>query len=84
LDEAFACHSRSGKIGLTAVRDNLRHASLRRLHSDNVKRAKHIGSAFDAFSATHFRSRRLMPPQAGSAQAFFACNDNLRFRAELT
>ena len=37
---------------LTAVRDNLRHASIATtsvyLHSDDVKRAKQIGSAFDA------------------------------------
>jgi len=47
-----ATHALQRGAELTTVRDNLRHASLSTtsmyLHSDDLRRAKQIGGAFDA------------------------------------
>ena len=55
MRHTHATHALQRGAELTTVRDNLRHASLSTtsmyLHSDDVRRAKQIGGAFEAPAA---------------------------------
>ena len=55
MRHSHATHALESGAELTAVRDNLRHASIATtsvyLHSDDVKRARQIDSAFAAAPA---------------------------------